>query len=695
MLNQPTYYLNNWQNLKLIAFTLILYLFCHSISAQEKLVEEIKIEINEIKKGEKAYNEKNSYIALLNDLGSALRFVNSDSLLIVSKEAHLLSKETDNKEEESRALMNIGDYYSDKGGHKEAVDFYNQALVLAKTLNNTELIISIGNNLASEHMYTGNYALALKGYLENLELAEKEGDQTMESILNENIANLYASQKDFEHAIYFFEKVKNINKKIGDNITSAQTLSNLAYTYSEMRNFKDAHISIDKSIDIFKKNKIWEWLAHAYMVKGRIYLLQKKYSLALYWYGESDLLHKDFQDERGVIDIYNGMAEAHFALKNDSLALDLALKSYDISKKIKSMEGIMDGSRTLYKIYKNNNDYVTALKYHEIYKTISDSLSRDENRNSLNILKTEIAYKNQKEELIEENKKALAKQKFYIYLSLAAILILAIVAIIIFWAEKTQKRLIQELKKQKDNLEQRKLDLQASNETKDKLFSIIAHDLRGPIGALENVLRMFKSGDMNIEEFNSFLPKLKTDVNNISFTLNNLLNWGRSQMKASITIPSNILLFNIVQGNIDLLNELANTKMITVENLVPDNIYIRADKNQLNIVLRNLLSNAIKFTPNKGCITIGATEKNDHIEVFIKDTGQGIPPNIQEKILQENSNFTTYGTNNEKGTGLGLALCKEMLANNGGTLWIQSEVNKGSIFYFTVPNGKIQSKKSA
>ncbi|GGW31949.1 ATP-binding protein [Arenibacter certesii] len=637
-----------WRKLKVIAIALILFFHGHSLLGQESLAKELINQINEVRNGASIINKETYYASLLNDLGSALRFVNPDSLLIVSKEALSLSKKIGDKKEESWALINIGDYYSDRGEHANAINTYEQAIVLAKNIDDAELIISIGNNLASEHMYNGDYSLALKGYLENLELAELKGDKTMESILNENIANLYTSQKDYSQAIYFFEKVKHINESIGNNITSAQTLSNLAYTYTEMHNFKDAIIYIDKSIAIFKKNEVWDWLAHSYMVKGKIYLMQKKYSLALYWYGESNLLHKDFQDERGIIDLYNGMAEAHFALKNDSLALDLALKSYGTAKKIKSMQGSMDGSHTLYKIYKKRQDYATALKYHEIYQEISDNLSRDENRNSLNLLKTKIDHKIQQEALIEENEKALAKQKIYIYFSLAIILIMAIVAFIVIRAEKTQKRLIQELKKQKEDLEQRKLELQASNETKNKLFSIIAHDLRGPIGALENVLRMFNSGDLNREEFISFVPKLKKDVNNISFTLNNLLTWGKSQMNASTTNPSNVLLANLVQTNIDLLNELASSKMITVENLIPDGTCIRADKNQLSIVFRNLLSNAIKFTPNNGHITFGASEKKDCVEVFIKDTGKGISPDIQEIILNENANYTTYGTNNEK-----------------------------------------------
>ncbi|HUH45623.1 MAG TPA: HAMP domain-containing sensor histidine kinase, partial [Arenibacter sp.] len=242
-------------------------------------------------------------------------------------------------------------------------------------------------------------------------------------------------------------------------------------------------------------------------------------------------------------------------------------------------------------------------------------------------------------------------------------------------------------------------ELQASNDTKNKLFSIIAHDLRGPIGALESLLKLLNTGDMDSSEFMKYIPKLKNDVNHISFTLNNLLSWGQSQLKGMNTNPAKSTLANLVEDNINLLNELADGKSIQIESRISDKIFIKADINQLHIVLRNLLSNAIKFTPNAGQIIIDAEEKEDFVEVYIKDTGRGIPFDIQKKIFEEDSNYTTYGTNNEKGTGLGLSLCKEMVNNNGGKIWVKSEEGQGSTFFFTVPsantNVKKESKKSA
>jgi signal transduction histidine kinase len=282
-----------------------------------------------------------------------------------------------------------------------------------------------------------------------------------------------------------------------------------------------------------------------------------------------------------------------------------------------------------------------------------------------------------------------------VYIAILFVVILGAIAFMVTRGKKILKKLNKELEKQKQDLELRESELWETNNTKNKLFSIIAHDLRGPIGALEGLLKLLNSGDIKESEFKEYIPKLKNDVNSISFTLNNLLSWGQSQMREATTNPSNVDLNSLVENNIGLLSEMAYTKMITMDNLIVHKAMIWSDENQMDIVIRNLLSNALKFTPNNGHITIGYVDRDEYLEVYVKDTGIGIAESVQEKILSKNTTITTYGTNNEKGTGLGLSLCIEMVVKNGGRLWLKSELNEGTTFYFTVPKGRKQFKKSA
>lgn len=680
--------------LKLTVFWIFLF-SCGINSAQEPSVGELRQKIATLRSQKKQVNKDTIYIGLLMDLGAKLRFLNPDSLLLLSSEAQKLSSNIDYKKGVSESLFNLGTYYSDIGEHSKAIDSYEMALVNAKKDNNHDLSLRIGNELANENVYNGNYSTALLGYLENIKLAQAYGNRKMESILYENVADLYATQKDYDQALYFYEKVEKINSKIGNDINSAQTMSNVASIYAETEDFQNALFKINRSIKIFEQGDVWDWLAYAYEVKGKVYLKQKQFTRALYWYHKSAELHENLQDDRGIIDLYNGMAEANFGLEKDSISQNYAMMAYEISSTIKSMEGIKKCSNTLYKVYKNQENYAAALKYHEIFRQISDTLSRDENKMSMTMLKTEISHKNQQEALVLKNEKALAKQRLYIYIAILFVIIMGAIAFLVVRGQKILKKLNRELEVQKEDLELRESELWETNNTKNKLFSIIAHDLRGPIGALEGLLKLLNSGDIKESEFKEFIPKLKNDVNSISFTLNNLLTWGQSQMREATTDPTNVDLNALVENNINLLSELAFTKMITMDNLIVNKAIIWSDENQMDIVIRNLLSNALKFTPNNGHITIGYVDRPDYLEVFVKDNGIGMDEYVQEQILSKNTNITTYGTNNEKGTGLGLSLCSEMVIKNGGTLWVKSEINEGSTFYFTVPKGKKQFQKSA
>jgi signal transduction histidine kinase len=679
---------------KFTVFWIFLFFFGVN-SAQETSIGELREKILTLRSNNKRVEKDTIYIGLLMDLGAKLRFLNPDSLLLLSREAHKFSSTINFNKGTSEALYHLGTYYSDKGEHSIAIENYEMALVNAKKDNNYDLSLRIGNELANENVYSGNYSKALIGYLENIKLAQSHGNKIMESILYENVADLYAAQKDYDQALDFYNKVEKINAKIEDDVNSAQTMSNVASIYAETGDYQNALFKINRSIKIFEQAEEWDWLAFAYEVKGKVYLKQQQYTRALFWYDKSAEQHENLQDDRGIIDLYNGMAEANLGLKKDSISHNYAMMAYEISTSIKSMEGIKKCSNTLYKLYKNQENYAEALKYHEIFRQISDTLSRDENKMSMTMLKTEISHKNQQEALVLKNEKALAKQRLYIYVAIIIVIIMGAIAFLVVRGQRILKKLNKELKTQKQDLEQREAELWESNNTKNKLFSIIAHDLRGPIGALEGLLKLLNSGDIKESEFKGFIPKLKNDVNSISFTLNNLLSWGQSQMREATTNPTNVDLNALIENNINLLSELAFSKMITMDNLIVNKAIIWADGNQMDIVIRNLLSNALKFTPNHGHITIGYVDRPDYLEVFVKDNGIGMDEYVQEQILSKNSNITTYGTNNEKGTGLGLSLCSEMVIKNGGTLWVKSEVNEGSTFYFTVPKEKKQFKKSA
>ena len=662
---------------------------------QQKDHEKLKERIAKLKSQSNFSVQDSTYIILLNEYAGKMRYLNEDSLLLLANEALEHSIASEFKRGQSEALFRIGDYYSDKGKNEEAINKYNEAWEIAKEINNDKLKLRILNNLSSEYGYKGDIAEALNGYLEGLEIAEATDNKEMLSILNENIASLFASQKDYKHALIYYKKVKKINVELGNELIKAETFSNLASLQADMGELDYAMFNINKAIATFEKNSSPDWLAFAYETKGKVYLKQKKYKWALFWYEQSNLLHKTLNDARGKIDLYNGMAEAYLGQDKDVLSEQFALDAFDISNEIQFLEGKQKCAKTLYIINKNKNKFAAALSYHEMFQSLSDTLTRNENKKSLTMLKVKTEHDNQKLALIEENEKALAKQQNYVNAALAILLIFIAITLLVSRGQKIQKRLNIELQSKQEILESRETALNESNETKTKLFSIIGHDLRGPIGALQGLLKMFKDGEISKNDFLEFIPKLRDDVDHIFFTLNNLLSWGYSQMNGSVTKPTVVDIESLVEMNINLLSEIAENKSIKIVSEISANTLTWSDCDQIDIVIRNLMSNALKFTPDKGTVTVRSEEKQNHWEISVNDTGVGMDKVTQEKLFSKNANVTTYGTNNEKGTGLGLSLCKEMVEKNNGAIWVDSNLRKGSTFYFTLPKSENNLSKAS
>ncbi|RRQ49025.1 histidine kinase [Maribacter algicola] len=660
--------------------------------AQLSFKDSLQVEISKFQNSSK---EDTEYIDLLLDLGLEQRYFNQDSLKLLSDEGLELSEKINYANGMANAYFGLGTFYSDKGKYDESLNNLQKALEISIKEQDDTLRLIILSNIGTQYDYKGDYDLALGEFLKCLELAEDLDNQEMLSVINENIANLYVTQKDFDEGMFYYEKVKKINEKIGDPVIIAETMSNMASAYAEMGKLELAMFTINSAIKTFEENRITDWLAYAYQVKGKVYLKQQKNKWALYWYAQSELLHGQLDDLREEIQLLTGIAEAQLNLGNDSISKIYAQQAYDFSKKIDAISGIEEGAKLLYKINKNNGDFKKALEFHEIFKEVSGKISRKESQKGLTMLKTKIDYERQKEQLIEENEKALAKQKNYVYTTLIILVIFLFITLLVKRNAKIQKKLNKELIRKQEDLERKEKYLHDVNQTKNKLFSIIGHDLRGPIGAFQGLIKLFKEGEMTKDEFIGFVPKLKSDIDNIAFTLNNLLSWGQTQMNGAMTKPGVTSIESIVNENIALLSEVANNKSIKLINRIEPQTLTWCDSDQIDIVIRNLMSNAIKFTPENGIVTIGAVEKTKQWEIYVRDNGVGMNEETLSKIFNHSGTHSTYGTNDEKGTGLGLSLCKEMVEKNHGIIWVNSAINKGSSFYFTIPKAQKEYKKTA
>jgi signal transduction histidine kinase len=233
-------------------------------------------------------------------------------------------------------------------------------------------------------------------------------------------------------------------------------------------------------------------------------------------------------------------------------------------------------------------------------------------------------------------------------------------------------------------LQKQTTELTELNALKNKLFSVIAHDLKTPMYALRNLFRTIQQQNIPAKEIKAMLPDMVNGLNYTTSLMENLLQWAKCQMQSEGAKIQILDIAKMIEEVIQLLRLQAEAKQLWIESTMNSTVLIMADKDMIDLVLRNLLSNAIKFTPTKGKISIGVNEMPSCAEVFVKDTGRGISPEAMQKIGR-NDYFSTNGTAHEPGTGLGLMLCKDFLKKNGAQLFIESEPEKGSRFSFSLP----------
>lgn len=249
-------------------------------------------------------------------------------------------------------------------------------------------------------------------------------------------------------------------------------------------------------------------------------------------------------------------------------------------------------------------------------------------------------------------------------------------------------------KNDEEQLKEQKEKLKDLNATKDKFFSILAHDLKNPFSNLYSMSELISGNynNLNEEEKVMMLKNINKSAEFIYNLLENLLTWSKSQRGRIEYNPTIFNLTNLIQVNINLHKVPAENKGVILQSGLKDDIQAYGDREMINTVLRNLINNAVKFTDNGGSVKVFVHEQDEYIEVQVKDEGVGISPENLQKLFRIDVKFKSKGTKGETGTGLGLILCKEFVEKNGGKIRTESEEGSGSAFFFTIPTKQIKMK---
>lgn len=545
-----------------------------------------------------------------------------------------------------KAYSFIGVAYRILGNYSESTDFYYKGLELAKKYNITEQEGYAYINIANLHIYQEYYNSALENLNKALEIAEERNDKRMKAYVFLNLGRAQLLKSELDNALLNFEKALALRDEIQQISGLAVCYKYIGDVYFEKSNFQNALVKYQESIKTVDENSDKDLTANIYIKIAEIYLKSKDYSLAE---------------------------------KNAKLAQEMA---QEIGAKLV----IRDALKVLSEVYYQTGQYKNTAEANNCIIRYNDTLFSQQL--SEKIFNLEYRFEKEKKQaeidLLNKDKQIqelLLTRSRTLSITLSIILVL-ISGMFIFYLQSYNIR-----KKQNKILQRQKDELKRLNLTKDKMFLIIGHDLRGPVGSLISLIEVLLSEEeisKNKSLVNTFNIFMKS-VQSINDLLENLLFWARSQRGDVTYVPEKLNLNLIIEKTLLIFRGVADTKEIRLNTSVSEEYNVFADKNMLTLIVRNLLSNAIKYTPKGGLIDINVIRENGTIIFSIKDTGVGFDKEIADKIFQNDAFYTTVGTNNEKGSGLGLILCKEFVERMNGKIWAESNPGSGSTFYFAIP----------
>jgi signal transduction histidine kinase len=257
--------------------------------------------------------------------------------------------------------------------------------------------------------------------------------------------------------------------------------------------------------------------------------------------------------------------------------------------------------------------------------------------------------------------------------------------VLLFLAFKTKSRLSLQLENKNMLIEERSDQLTVANRVKDRLLSVVSHDIKGPLNSLHGILGIYNSGFINPDEFKTYTKYIEDDLSKTSLLVDNILSWTSIQLKGTVINKEEIDLGDLLIENIELFKTIASNKKLSIKSDLAENRIVVFDKNILNLILRNLISNAIKFSFEGGEILISSRNSEGQSLIQVTDAGVGMSEEAVRSLQESENRKSSVGTGGEKGTGLGLSFCREYLQLAGGELKIQSTIGNGSTFTIVLP----------
>jgi len=577
-----------------------------------------------------------------------------------------------------------------------------QCLALAESQAYTRGIIMANYRMGIAYYIKSNYYPALQLFLEGLELSQDIGDRELQADGFKNMSLIYLGQQQYEDAIHELSKAMTINRERNDTSRLANNFFNTAISFDELGSYDSAIHYLDKALAASAASENYQIWVMSYNRMGETYFHKQNYEKALHYY-QLVFQQKGFKSRWEDCFAHAGLGQTYLALEKYELAVEHATYSYQLAREMKARWDTERALRILAKAYEAREDFREAYHYHKLYKAYSDSIYDEAKEKEINYLHLQ-QKESENQQLAQENKinrqQARFNQMILIIMSLLAISLMVIISIV-FYNSRQKHRLNQLLQRknssiaaQKTRIEAQNKSLQEINTSKDQLFSVISHDLKSPFASIMGTFELIQQGMLNRHERESVMQELNLKVSHVFDMLNNLLYWANSQQKGIQPVMRKVGLPAVVDEVLSVSHFLASEKNIEIIHQSHDYQPVYADPDHVKIIIQNLVGNAIKFTPRTGTITIDYSEEINHLQIHVRDSGVGIQPKQISQILHQEQNLTSQrGTNNEKGTGLGLMLVRRFAEINQAELQIQSTPKEGSDFSVRFRKRDTQNEK--
>lgn len=589
----------------------------------------------------------------------------------------------------------------------EALNYAKQALRLAEKNNFNSGIMRAKTHLGIIYYRMDDTQKAFLHASQAYEMAKIEGNISLQIANLNTLAFTYNGQNEYYLAEKYLRQSIILSLQSKDVGLLARSYNNLSYTLL-MQNSLDSALKYSNDalkLDSYKNEP--ESKTAAWRNMGAVYAKRKQYPEALEAFDKSLKIAYQIKHNFFIINVDNRKAEVLLSSGKIQPAIEILHQSIHFSEVYNFPHERQIAYKLLGQAYAKIKEFEKAYQFEVLHISLRDSIFEIEyNRQTSDLQAKYQSYqKDTQISALSEDKKLqgvqIKQQKIIIYLSIGISILFASFIFLLYKNNVKQNKARElalkqrnEIASQNEEIRQNKEELKAqadylknSNGLKNKILAIISHDLRSPVNSLRSLLELYEKEHLSAIELGIIAKGVKSNVDVLYLTMDNLLHWAYAQMGGLTTNPEPVNLATIAKEILQLFEVNRANKKITIENMLEENVCVFADANQVTLILRNLLSNAIKFTPIGGKIEIQMQENEDNIVIMVKDTGIGMSKEKLENIFSPNKETSVRGTQGEKGTGLGLMLSKEFVEQNKGTIWAQSEERIGTIFNFSLPKG--------